>query len=545
LEGKNAVKIYDTTLRDGAQAFGVSFSLEDKIKIAEALDDLGVHYLEGGWPGSNPKDIAFFQEVKKMNFKHLKVAAFCSALRPHKKVEEDPNIQTLVRAETPVYTIFGKSWDLHVEKALRTTLEENLRMIYDTISYLKRFADEVIYDAEHFFDGYKANREYALKTLKVAEEAGADCLVLADTNGGTLPHEVEEIMEDVKRHVSAPLGIHAHNDSELAVANSLVAVKKGAVQVQGTINGLGERCGNANLCSIIPNLVLKMGIEAIPKENLKKLFYVAHLVAELSGRPHIEYLPYVGDYAFAHKGGVHVSAMKRDTRTYEHIDPSLVGNRRIISISELSGKSNVVEKAKELGFDVDEDSPKVQEILSRIKELEAQGYHFEGAEASFELLVRELLGKRKKYFEFLGFTVMTVKEKDGQIFSEATVKVRVPEEVARRLGHEDPVEHTAADGVGPVEALDKAVRKALEKFYPSLKNTKLTDYKVRILNEQAGTKATTRVLIESSDGERRWGTVGVSPNIIEASWIALLESLEYKLHKDEEGMRAHEEDKDI
>lgn len=536
-----SIKVYDTTLRDGAQAFGVSFSLEDKIRIAEALDNLGVHYLEGGWPGSNPKDIAFFKAVKGMNFKNLKVAAFSSTRRPGVKIEEDTNIQTLIKAETPVYTIFGKSWDLHVEKALRTTLEENLKMIYDTVSYLKRFADEVIYDAEHFFDGYKANREYALKTLKVAEEAGADCLVLADTNGGTLPHEIEEIIEDVKEHVKAPLGIHAHNDSDVAVANTLAAVRKGAVHVQGTINGLGERCGNANLCSVIPNLVLKMGLEVIPRENLKKLFDVAHLVAELSGRPHIENMPYVGDYAFAHKGGVHVSAIKRDPRTYEHINPELVGNRRIISISELSGKSNVLEKIREMGFEVDESSPKVREILEKIKELEAQGYHFEGAEASFELLVRDMLGKRKKYFEFLGFTVMTIKNRDEESFSEATVKVRVPDEVAKRLGHDEPFEHTAAEGEGPVEALDRAVRKALEKFYPSLKDTKLTDYKVRILNEQAGTRATTRVLIESSDGKRRWGTVGVSPNIIEASWTALLESLEYKLHRDEEEMRSDEE----
>ncbi|PLV59270.1 citramalate synthase [Thermotoga sp. KOL6] len=537
-----SIKIYDTTLRDGAQAFGVSFSLEDKIKIAEALDDLGVHYLEGGWPGSNPKDIAFFEVVKNMKFKNLKIAAFSSTRKANMRVEEDKNIQTLIKAETPVYTIFGKSWDLHVEKALRTTPEENLKMIYDTISYLKKFADEVIYDAEHFFDGYKANKEYALKTLKVAEEAGADCLVLADTNGGTLPHEIEKIVEEVKKHVKTSIGIHAHNDSDLAVANTLAAVRKGVVHVQGTINGLGERCGNANLCSVIPNLVLKMGFDVIPKENLKKLFDVAHLVAELSGRPHIENMPYVGDYAFAHKGGVHVSAIKRDPRTYEHIDPTLVGNRRIISISELSGKSNVLEKIKEMGLEIDSSSPKVREILEKIKELEAQGYHFEGAEASFELLVRDMLGKRKKYFEFLGFTVMTIKNKDEKSFSEATVKVKVPNEVAKRLGHEEPFEHTAAEGEGPVEALDRAVRKALEKFYPSLKNTRLADYKVRILNEQAGTRATTRVLIESSDGKRRWGTVGVSPNIIEASWIALLESLEYKLHKDEEEMRENEED---
>ncbi|RKX46115.1 MAG: citramalate synthase [Thermotogae bacterium] len=528
----SAVKIYDTTLRDGAQAFGVSFSLEDKLRIAEALDDLGIHYLEGGWPGSNPKDIAFFEKIKKFPLKNIRVAAFSSTRRPRMKIEEDKNIQTLLKAETPVYTIFGKSWDLHVLEAIKTTLEENLGMIYDTIAYLKKFADEVIYDAEHFFDGYKSNREYALESIRTAAQAGADCIVLADTNGGTMWYELEEIVEDVKRNLSVPLGIHTHNDSDQAVVNSLVAVKKGVVHVQGTINGLGERCGNANLCSVIPNLVFKMEIEAIPKERVKKLSSVSRLVSELSNKPHDEHMPYVGENAFAHKGGVHVSAVKVNPKTYEHIDPRLVGNERKISVSELSGRSNILEKAREMGIKLDRTSPAVREVLKKVKELEAQGYHFEGAEASFELLFKEMTGEKKKYFDFLGFNVVTWRQ-DGRVYSEASVKVKVPDEVAKKRGFEESFEHTAADGEGPVDALDKAVRKALEKFYPSLKKVRLADYKVRILNGQAGTRATTRVLIESTDGERRWGTVGVSSNIINASWSALVDSLVYKLYLEE------------
>lgn len=533
------VRIYDTTLRDGAQAFGVSFSLEDKLRITEALDDLGIHYLEGGWPGSNPKDLAFFERVKKIKLRNTKIAAFSSTRRPNTPVEEDQNIQTLLKAETPVYTIFGKSWDLHVLEVFKTTLEENLRMIHDTVSYLKRFADEVIYDAEHFFDGYKANREYALETIKVAAQAGADCIVLADTNGGTLWYELEEIVEDVKNTLNVPLGIHTHNDSDLAVVNTLVAVRKGITHVQGTINGLGERCGNANLCSVIPNLVFKMGIDAIPRENVKKLVAVSRLVSELSNKPHDDHMPFVGENAFAHKGGVHVSAIKVNPRTYEHINPELVGNERKISVSELSGKSNILEKAKEMGIELDRDSPKVKEVVNRVKELEAQGYHFEGAEASFELLLNEMTGKKKKYFDVLGFNVVTWRQ-DGKVYSEASVKVKIPEEVARQRKLKEVFEHTASEGEGPVDALDKAVRKALEKFYPSLKKVRLADYKVRILNGQAGTRATTRVLIESTDGEKYWGTVGVSSNIINASLSALVDSLVYKLYVEEKEREAKE-----
>lgn len=533
------VRIYDTTLRDGAQAFGVSFSLEDKLRIAEALDDLGIHYLEGGWPGSNPKDLAFFERVKKIKLRNTKIAAFSSTRRPNTPVEEDQNIQTLLKAETPVYTIFGKSWDLHVLEVFKTSLEENLRMIHDTVSYLKRFADEVIYDAEHFFDGYKANREYALETIEVAAQAGADCIVLADTNGGTLWYELEEIVEDVKNTLNVPLGIHTHNDSDLAVVNTLVAVRKGITHVQGTINGLGERCGNANLCSVIPNLVFKMGIDAIPRENVKKLVAVSRLVSELSNKPHDDHMPFVGENAFAHKGGVHVSAIKVNPRTYEHINPELVGNERKISVSELSGKSNILEKAKEMGIELDRDSPKVKEVVNRVKELEAQGYHFEGAEASFELLLNEMTGKKKKYFDVLGFNVVTWRQ-DGKVYSEASVKVKIPEEVARQRKLKEVFEHTASEGEGPVDALDKAVRKALEKFYPSLKKVRLADYKVRILNGQAGTRATTRVLIESTDGEKYWGTVGVSSNIINASLSALVDSLVYKLYVEEKEREAKE-----
>ena len=529
------VYIYDTTLRDGAQTRGVSFSLEDKLRITKALDELGVHYIEGGWPGSNPKDIAYFESVKDLKLSNSKITAFSSTKRKGTKIEEDKNIQQLLRTEVSAVTIFGKSWDLHVKESLKVSLEENLEMIYETISYLKKYFDEVFFDAEHYFDGFKSNPEYAIKTLKVAEEAGADCLVLCDTNGGTLWFEVEEIIKETKKHISSPFGIHAHNDSEMAVVNSLIAVKLGATQVQGTLNGLGERTGNANLCSVIPNLVLKMGIEVIPVENLRKLYRISRLVSELTNRPHPPNLPYTGENAFSHKAGVHVSAVEKNPKLYEHIDPSLVGNRRRIMISELSGRSNIVNKAKELGINLDKSSKDVQEILNKVKNLEAKGYYFEGAEGSFELLLKETLGLTKKYFELKGFRVLTEKRSENEeAYAEATIKVEIPEDVAVEKGIKDRFEHTAAEGRGPVEALDKALRKALEKFYPSIKQVKLTDYKVRILDETAGTEASPRVLIESTDGKKKWGTVGVSPNIIEASWLALADAFKYKLMKDDE-----------
>ena len=532
---KRRVRIFDTTLRDGSQGMGISFSLEDKLRITKSLDDLGVDYIEGGWPGSNPKDISYFNEVKKLSLKNAKISAFSSTKRALIKIEDDKNIQTLIRSETPVFTIFGKTWDLHVEKALHVSLEENLDMIFTTMRYLKRFSDEVVYDAEHFFDGFKDNKEYALKTLKAAEEGGADIIVLADTNGGTSWFEIEEIIKETKKHLVKPFGIHAHNDSDMAVVNSLIAVKEGAEQVQGTINGIGERCGNANLCSVIPDLYFKMGIPSIPVKKMKKLGFVSRLVSELSNRRPVTNLPYVGENAFAHKGGIHVSAVRRETRTYEHVSPELVGNKRKILVSELSGRSNVIEKAKELGINVDDKSFEIANVLKKIKEMEAKGYFFEGAEASFELLYKSMIGKVKKYFELEGFRVFIWKNSENEKpKSEAVIKGVVPDDISKEFKIKVSFDHTSADGDGPVEALDKALRKVLEKFYPNLREVKLTDFKVRILNEEVGTKAITRVLIQSTDDNEKWGTVGVSENIIEASWIALIDSFKYKLMKDDE-----------
>ncbi len=528
------IKIYDTTLRDGSQGFGITFSLEDKLRLSAALDDLGIHYIEGGWPGSNPKDIAFFKEAKKIRFKNSRLAAFSSTRRPKVNVKRDQNIQQLIAAETPVVTIFGKAWDFHVKSALRIGLEENQEMISDTIVYLKRYFDEVIFDAEHFFDGFRENPEYALKVLAISREAGSDWVVLCDTNGGTLPFECEEIVSRATSLLPVPLGIHTHNDADLAVANSLAAARKGIRMIQGTINGLGERCGNANLCSVLPNLSLKQEYHTIPPEKMKKLSYISRLVSELSNQNPPQYLPYVGNNAFAHKGGIHVSAVRKDARTYEHIQPDLVGNKRVFSISELSGKSNVLEKAREWGIDDQDNSTSVQDLLGRVKEMELEGYVFEGAEASFELLYKRLTGRLEDYFNLDGYRVMTWKNSDDKAWAEATIKAGVPEGMSKKLGLEESVEHTSADGSGPVEALDRALRKVLEKFYPQLKEVRLTDYKVRILNGGKGTSAVTRVLINSADNNRKWGTVGVSDNIIDASWQALVDSLVFKLMKDQE-----------
>ncbi len=532
------VKVFDTTLRDGAQTVGVNFSVEDKVRIAKLLDDFGVHYIEGGWPGSNPKDIAFFERMASEHLVNAKLTAFCSTRMKGHKAEEDPNLLMLCQSGASVATVFGKSWSLHVTEALRATLEQNLDMIHSSVAYLKKHFEEVIFDAEHFFDGYKANPDYALDCLQAAAGAGADWVVLCDTNGGTLVEECRTAVEVARRCVDTPLGIHAHNDADLAVANSLTAVAAGAAMVQGTINGIGERCGNANLCSVLANLVLKQGIEAVPVANLKGLKHLAHVVAEMGNHAHPKQMPFVGDNAFAHKGGIHVSAIRRNTRTYEHVDPASVGNARIISISEQSGRSNIVEKARELGIDLGTNDEAANSILERIKELENRGYHYEGAEASFEILSRKLTGRLKEYFTLHGFRVLVWKNADGNVWSEATVKASVPEEVSRSGGHDDSVEHTSADGTGPVEALDRALRKVLEKFYPNLKKTKLEDYKVRILQAEMGTTATTRVLITSADDDRQWSTVGVSDNIIDASWQALVDSLVYKLMKDEENSEA-------
>jgi len=517
----NSVKIYDTTLRDGSQAEGISFTVEDKIRIAHKLDELGVHYVEGGWPGSNPRDIDFFSKARCEKFLQTKITAFGSTRYPDKKVEKDLVIQALMKTETDVVTLFGKTWDLHVKDALSTSLDENLRMIFESIEYLKKHRTEVLFDAEHFFDGYKDNPDYAIKAIKEAESAGADWIVLCDTNGGSLPDEVGLIFSDVKKSISVKLGIHAHNDCELAVANSLNAVRAGAEQVQGTINGIGERCGNANLISVIPNLKIKMGINCISNTQLQTINNVSALVDELANKAHWNQQPFVGKSAFAHKGGIHVSAVRKNSKTYEHIQPEVVGNTQRILISDLSGKSNVLHKAKEFGIDIDAGDPKIKNILETLKISENLGFQYEGAEGSFELLMRDALGEKKNFFEFVSFRVIVEKRKDGEkLLSEATVKVKVNgvQEVA------------VAEGTGPVNALDKAIKKALVKFFPELSGINLYDYKVRILEEKKGTRAKTRVLIESGDEQHKWGTVGVSENIIEASWQALIDSIAYKLN---------------
>jgi 2-isopropylmalate synthase len=500
--------------------------MEDKVRIAQRLDALGIHYIEGGWPGSNPKDLRFFKRVQGAVFKTAKISAFGATRRPGVRPQEDPNLQALVEAGPPVVTIFGKSWDFHVTAALGTTLEENIAMIGDSIAYLLKHFEEVIYDAEHFFDGFKRNREYALATLKAAEAAGAHCLVLCDTNGGCVPSEITAILQHVKTVVrpESPLGIHVHNDTECAVANTLAAVGEGVSHVQGTINGYGERCGNANLVSIIPNLALKLGLESIPPENLRDLRDVSRFVSELANRKPWAAQPYVGDSAFAHKGGIHVSAVLKHPDTYEHVDPEAVGNHRRVLVSELAGQSNILWKAREYGIDLDKNTPDARRILEMLKRLEDEGFQFEGAEASFELLMERALGNHRPYFELQGFRVIVEEQGSGtEPVAEATVKLRVK-------GIE---EHTAASGNGPVNALDHALRKALEDFYPNLRQMSLLDYKVRILDESKATAAKTRVLITSGDGDETWGTVGVADNIIEASWQALVDSVEYKLRRDE------------
>ncbi|MBI2875295.1 MAG: citramalate synthase [Candidatus Tectomicrobia bacterium] len=517
------IQIYDTTLRDGSQSEEISFSLEDKLRIAQKLDELGIRYIEGGWPGSNPKDIQFFQEIKKIPLTHAKIAAFGSTRRAQVRVEEDANVRALLEAQTEVATVVGKTWDLHVKDALQISLEENLELIYDTLHYLKERIPEVFFDAEHFFDGFKRNREYALRCLEAAQAGGVDCIVLCDTNGGTLAPEIPEVFAEVKQRILTPLGIHTHNDSEMAVANTIMAVKHGAVHVQGTINGYGERCGNANLCSIIPNLQLKMKLHCISDPQMRRLREVSAFVNELANLKPWSRQPYVGKSAFAHKGGIHVNAILKNPETYEHIRPEWVGNDQRVLISELSGRGNIVYKAKELDIGLREKDPATQEILQAIKELENQGYQFEGAEGSLNLLMRECLGERRKFFDLKGFRVIVEKRKEGEEpICEATIMLTV----------DGAVEHTAAEGNGPVNALDNALRKALEKFYPILREMELLDYKVRILDESQGTGARIRVLIESGDGKTKWGTVGVSQNIIEASWQALVDSIEYKLNRD-------------
>jgi len=514
--------IYDTTLRDGAQRQGISFSVSDKLKITQRLDAFGIDYIEGGWPGSNPKDIEYFRKIRQCELVQAKVSAFGSTRRAGIRVRDDLNIQALLTAETSVVTIFGKSWDFHVREALGTTLAENLAMIADTVAYLKEKGREVIYDAEHFFDGYRFNQEYALATIQVAEAAGADLIALCDTNGGLMPFTLQEVLRHVQSVVRIPLGIHVHDDSGTAVANSIIAAKMGTSQIQGSINGYGERCGNANLCTIIPNLQLKLNMLVVHPERLEELTNLSRFVAELANLSLQEQLPYVGANAFAHKGGIHVDAVLKHAHTYEHIQPECVGNKRRILISELSGKSNVLYKVRESDIDLTKETPETQLVLEKIKELEYQGYQFEGAEASFELLVWKTLKTHQRLFELLGVrTIVEKRGENGAIISEATVKLRIG----------DKEFLTAGEGNGPVHALDQALRKALEQVYPELKHLHLVDYKVRVLDGKDGTGARVRVLIETRDDRKKksWGTVGVSPNIIEASWLALVDSVEYGL----------------
>jgi len=519
----DSVQLYDTTLRDGTQAEDISFLVTDKIRIAQKLDELGIHYIEGGWPGSNPKDIAFFKEIKSVGLNNAKVAAFGATRRAKTTPDKDNNLRTLIQAAPDVVTIFGKSWDLHVREALRVSLEENLELIFDSLEFLKQNVGEVLYDAEHFFDGFKANPDYALKTLQAAQDAGADCIILCDTNGGSLPHELSGIIRRVKEVITIPLGIHTHNDSECAVANSLVAVENGITHVQGTINGFGERCGNANLCSIIPSLQLKMGKSCLADGQLARLREVSQFVYEIANLIPNKHQAYVGTSAFAHKGGVHVSAIQRHPETYEHIRPEKVGNLTRVLISDLSGRSNILAKAREFDLDLDSKDPVTVEILEELKSLENQGYQFEGAEATFEILMRRALGTLRNFFNIMGFRVIDAKANEGEKpVAEATIKVKVG-------GH---IEHTAAEGNGPVNALDNALRKALEHFYPQLKEMKLLDFKVRVLPAGKGTASVTRVLIESGDKDSRWGTVGVSDNVIDASYHALVDAFQYKLLKD-------------
>ena len=523
-----SVQLYDTTLRDGTQQEGVSFSVVDKLHIAQKLDELGIHFIESGWPGSNPKDAEFFSKAQSLTLTHSQLVAFGSTRRPKTKAETDANLKALVNAGMKIVTIVGKNSELQVTQVLETTLDENLNMVADSIRYLKAKGHTVFFDAEHFFDGFKANANYALRVLQVATEAGADCLVLCDTNGGAMPSEVTVAVTAAKKVIGVPLGIHAHNDSELAVANTVAAVQAGVTQVQGTINGYGERCGNANLCSIIPTLKLKMSIDCVTNTQMAKLTEVSRYVSEVANLVPDAFLPYVGSSAFSHKAGLHVSGLAKWVDSYQHIDPSQVGNQPKVVVSELSGKKNILYKAKELGVDLSMQSKEAQALLEQVKQLESRGFQYENAEASFELLLHRAKPDYKPPFELVDFIVVVERRRRPptrksleEMLSEAMVKVRVGDEIM----------HTAAEGNGPVNALDQALRKALLQAYPSLAQVKLVDYKVRILEESVGTGAQVRVLIESSAGSDEWRTVGSSTNIIEASWLALADSLEYWLLK--------------
>jgi 2-isopropylmalate synthase len=511
------IRLYDTTLRDGTQREGISLSVEDKLKIARRLDEFGMHYIEGGWPGSNPKDAAFFERLRTSPLQQARVAAFGSTVKKGAEPDDDGGIQALLDAHTPVVTLVGKSWDMHVVDVLETNLDENLRMISSSVAYLKSRGKEVIYDAEHFFDGYKANPGYAIRTLRAAAASGADVLVLCETNGGALPWEVEEIVRAVAGEFETTLGIHTHDDSGCGVANTLAAVRAGASHVQGTINGYGERVGNANLCTIIPDLQVKMNYACLPAESLGRLTELSYFVAEVANLPHDKFSPFVGSSAFAHKGGIHVAAVRKNEATYQHLDPGLVGNRRRTIVSELSGRGNLLEKSQQFGLDIDSDE--ASQVLTRIKALESQGFTFEGAEASVAVMLQRLDPDYRPPFELIDFTVVVEHRQGRGMLAEATVKVRIGERIL----------HTAAEGNGPVSALDAALRKALLDVYPKLGQIRLDDYKVRILDSENGTSAGVRVLIDTKNGSRQWSTVGASANIIEASWQAMADSLEYAL----------------
>jgi len=518
------IHIYDTTLRDGAQFEGISFTVKDKLRIAQKLDELNVDYIEGGWPGSNPKDDEFFRVAcGELKLKKARLVAFGSTRRANSPAAKDPVIRNLLKANTKYITIFGKSWDLHVKGILKTTLKENLEMIADSVKYLRKKGRHVMFDAEHFFDGYKDNPGYAIETLKAAQDAGAEAVILCDTNGGTLTSHIFEIVEEVKEKIKAPLGIHTHNDAEMAVANSVAAVEAGCTQVQGTFNGYGERCGNANLVSILPALKFKLGHECLSAFAFKELTEASRYIAEICNMKQLDSQPYVGSSAFAHKAGVHVNAIMKNPRSYEHLEPEKVGNKRRMLISELSGKSSVLGKAGELGMKIDKTSDRAKKILKHVQDLEKEGYQFELAEASLMLLMRRASEVFKKHFELEDLRVIVEKRAPGQIISEATVKLRIG---GQKM-------HTVSLGDGPVHAMDQALRKALRKFYPSLEEMHLSDFRVRVLDEKAGTAAKVRVLIQSQDKTSSWWTVGVSENIIEASWKALIDSIEYKFAKDE------------
>jgi len=516
------ILIFDTTLRDGSQGAGISFTVEDKLKIAKALNTFGVAYIEGGWPGSNPKDEAFFAQAKKLKLS-AKLTAFGSTRRKGIKASEDSSLKAIVASGAAAACIFGKAWDLHVKEALKTTNEENLKMVSDSVSYLKSKKLEVIFDAEHYFDGYKANPKYALEVVKTALNDGADIVCLCETNGGALPSEIAQIVSaTVKAFPKAKFGIHTHNDSGCAVANSIVAVENGAVMVQGTINGLGERCGNANLCSIIPALQIKKGYKCVPAKSLAKLTELSRYVDEIANLVPNDAKPYVGRNAFAHKAGIHVSAIERDSRTYEHINPALVGNERRVLVSDMSGKSNVISKAGEMALGICGDSEKVKKVIATLKEKENEGYQYENADGSFFLLTKKALEVFKPFFTLESYRVAVEKDSCGCIVSEATVKLDI----------NGKKEHTVAEGDGPINALDNCLRKALIKYYPKVKEISLADFKVRVINSDASTAAKVRVLAESKDATKTWGTIGVDANIIDASWQALSDSVEYKLLKE-------------